>query len=130
MLPNDRVDLVTCTACYGMFDRLLTDGKCPYCRIAQLESELKDEQLRSDVYDQNFQKAYKENKRLREALLDVINQACQVEITAKQECIISDLALSAYEDAIDLLEELGLVERLPGKLLRWKIKWEALGGKP
>ena len=47
---NDRVDLVTCTACYGMFDRLLTDGKCPYCSIAQLEDELRSLKERKPSY--------------------------------------------------------------------------------
>jgi len=67
------------------------------------------------------------NARLQEALLDVINQACQVDITEEQYCVVSDLALSAYEDAIDLLEELGLVKCIPGKLLQ--IKWDTIGGK-
>ena len=32
--------------------------------LAQLEADLEDEQLRSDVYDENFQDAYKRNKQL------------------------------------------------------------------
>ena len=48
MLANDRVELVTCTACYGMFDRLITDGRCPYCRVTQLEAVI--ERLRARLW--------------------------------------------------------------------------------
>src|SRR3989304_6565901 len=55
-------------------------------------------------------------------LCDVVNQACQEDYDDKGP-IISDLALSAYEDAIAWLEKMGLAIRIPGKLLRWRLTW-------
>ena len=55
-------------------------------------------------------------------LCDVVNQACQEDYDDKGP-IIGDWALSAYEDAIDWLEKMGLAIRIPGKLLRWRLTW-------
>ena len=61
-------------------------------------------------------------ERAQELLCDVINQACQEEFD-DQGSIISDLALSSYEDAIAYLEDVGRAIRMPGKLLRWRLTW-------
>ena len=55
-------------------------------------------------------------------LCDVVNQACQEDYDDKGP-IISDGALSAYEDSIAWLEKMGLAIRMPGKLLRWRLTW-------
>ena len=66
--------------------------------------------------------AKEEIERLTVALLDVVNQACQQE-HRYGNCVVSDLAISAYEDAIGLLEDIGRAKRLPGKLLLWELIW-------
>jgi len=52
------------------------------------------------------------------ALMDMVHQHCQV------EGHIVDAALSANEEAVDLLLDDCLLERLPGKLDRYKLRWD------
>jgi hypothetical protein len=52
------------------------------------------------------------------ALMDMVHQHCQV------EGHIVDAALSANEEVVDLLLDDGLLERLPGKLDRYKLRWD------
>ena len=54
-------------------------------------------------------------KELLDTLVDVINQACQVKFEDKKS-YVDDMCLSAYEDAFDLLERLGLLKKDKGRM--------------
>lgn len=72
-------------------------------------------------------KVRRERDELLEALLDCVNQACQVGYDrATEACYVEHRFLSTYEDALDLLEKLGHARDM-GKtryLLIWPEKGE------
>jgi len=63
-----------------------------------------------------------ENKRLKEALVDVLNQACY----SNKHGYLNDEATSAYEGAFDLLEQLKLAKWHKSG---WEIFWKKLNNK-
>lgn len=69
-----------------------------------------------------FRELEAERDELLNALLDVVNQACQVEYI-DGKCLVHHDYLSAYEDAIVLLERLGHAKRVPGQFKRWELVW-------
>ena len=69
-------------------------------------------------------------RQLLESVLDVVNQACQVEYAHGEKgmagkCIVNPLATGAYEDAIDMLQELGYAKPLGND--RWELVWPEQG---
>lgn len=54
-----------------------------------------------------------------DALIGMVAQHCQV---PDGDGLLWDLARSANEEALNVLERLKLVEQLPGDLLRWRFK--------
>ncbi len=70
---------------------------------------------------------------LREMLLSVINQACQVAFFDGR-CFVEANAISTYQDALYFLEELGLAVQVsagpPRYELLWPAKTEALSTLP
>lgn len=60
-----------------------------------------------------------------EHLEDTINQACTLEYKAGRN-VLSDLALSAYEGAIDWLVDQGRLVRLPGRIERYVWREESV----
>lgn len=69
-----------------------------------------------------FRELEAERDELLYALLDVVNQACQ-EAFEDGKCFVHHNYLSAYEDAIALLEQLGYAKRVPGQFKRWELVW-------
>ena len=63
------------------------------------------------------------NQDLLTTLIDVLNQATQVK-TEKNRIFCNDMALSAYEEAFDLLEKEGIVKWY--KIGEYKGLWEIL----
>jgi len=57
-----------------------------------------------------------------DALMGMVCQHCQID----KPDLYMTMGLSANEDAIGLLEDDGLAERLPGKLWRWRLCWDKL----
>lgn len=66
-----------------------------------------------------------ENLELTGALLDVINQTCQVRFVDGR-CIVDPLHSSAYIGALELLERLGIVKKVHGWKRRWELMWDTL----
>lgn len=62
--------------------------------------------------------------RLIENLMDMVNQHCQIEHTPR--IIVDDMALSANEYAIQVLEELGLAKKVPEQGRCWYLLWDKL----
>lgn len=64
-----------------------------------------------------------EGEELIETIVDVLNQACQIEfigIPGSGTAILASSGISAYESALDLLVKLGRAEKLPEKD-RWRL---------
>jgi hypothetical protein len=55
-------------------------------------------------------------------LMGMVCQHCQ----ADEDGVYETFALSANEDSLQLLEDNGLAERLPGHLLRYRLLWDNL----
>lgn len=56
--------------------------------------------------------------------MDVLNQACQV--INKDGLFIDHMAISSYEEAIELLQEDGLVYKVEGKKSLFQLQWSNL----
>ena len=63
-------------------------------------------------------KLKQENERLLEALMDTVNQATRQ--GGIEDYVLDPMALSAYEDTLSLLEELGKVELIPPKNYQYR----------
>lgn len=74
---------------------------------------------------QAWSAAYRPLREYQEALMDMVNQHCRVESDPYCD-VMSDMALSANEDTFWLLERDGLITRLPGKIERWRLNWDAV----
>ena len=69
-------------------------------------------------------------RQLLESVLDVVNQACQVEYRGGKDhtdgvCIVSPMGTSAYEDAIHFLELIGHAKYAGNN--RWELVWPDKG---
>lgn len=60
-------------------------------------------------------------KKLLEVFLDVVNQSCQVRVE-DGKCIVTHDFISSYEDAIYLLEDLGLAEDIGAE--EYRLNWD------
>ena len=73
-------------------------------------------------YVEEINRLRQERDRLRDTLLGTINQACQTQYIDGL-CIVEHRFVSAYKEAIDLLEELGYARALPKS--QWELIWPA-----
>lgn len=84
-------------------------------------SEEKSKPETKEIIDPRTVVAYSE---LLETVVDLVNQHCQVQ--HDPEYVLDDMAISANENAIEVLERLGIVEQVEGKLRCYRLKWEVL----
>ncbi|GEM_PF-790112 len=84
-------------------------------RVVELNEQRADALVRAE-------KAETQVASLIESLLDVVNQSCQVEYTVDQ-CIVHDCGTSAYEDACELLNDLGYAKPVDQSRHRWELTW-------
>ena len=79
-----------------------------------------------EAIDAQLEEYYKPkitNYEVLECLVDVINQACQAKVE-DDKYYLDTMALSAYEDALYLLEKMGIVKEVKGR--QYLMLWEEL----
>ena len=77
-------------------------------KAEKLEAGLEDEQMRSDVYDKNFQKAYKRNKELEAELAKEKESVTflDAELDIKQRLVVAEKRVALLEAENEELKEL------------------------